>query len=148
MEKLVNTMTTESTNNREAILFRMFFNDLAEITISKTRLNHSNGLFQTFSSSINQLFALGINITNAVSGIHVTMETLIVTSNIKVKNITILQRTLVRNAMTNDFIDRSDKYILCYLCNMIFSLISRLTCIQTWGICSSSMEMDKLHVQW
>lgn len=43
MEKLVDTVTTESTDNRESILVRMLLNNLAEIAVSHTRFYFIRG---------------------------------------------------------------------------------------------------------
>lgn len=119
VEKLIDAMSNKCAHHRESIIVCMVLNDLAKFSVSHTRFNYiptsyylpfpypcpilasSNCLVQTFTSTIHQLACRLAHIANTVCLIHIAMESTIVAGNVNVDNITIFQRTLIRNTMAN-----------------------------------------------
>jgi hypothetical protein len=133
MEKIIDTMSTECSNNRETVLLCVVFNNFAKVTVSHTRFSydggfslkllcptkaflffqstsfpptHINGLLQTFSSSVNEFSTLLIDVTHQIRCIQISMVSVIKARDIKVDDIAFFQRSLIRNTMADDFIHR------------------------------------------
>lgn len=127
VEQIVNTVPAECSHNREPILLCVVFNDLSKVSVSHTGFSyinsysvytrcileaqvfphtHLNGHLQTFTSSINQLAALFVNIANEIRFVQVSVVSVQVAGHIEIDNIAILQWSLIWDTVTNDFVDR------------------------------------------
>lgn len=74
--------------------------------INQGTRTQSNGSLETLSCGIDQVDSGLVHVADRNCLVQICMEPILVHRDVQVDNIPILERTLVRNAMADDFVDR------------------------------------------
>lgn len=107
VEELIDTVAAESAHDREAVGGRVTLDDFTKLAVLRAGLDHGNRLLQALASGIDKLLAFFVDLTDQVGLIQIAVETTIVAGHVQVDNITLLEHTLVGNAVANDLVDGS-----------------------------------------
>ena len=109
------------------MFFGIFFNDISNFFIHDIRFANGNGFFKSSVCVFNlcisifnfrltisefyQEFRVIIDFTNTESFIKIGMHSFVVDTDIQIDNIAFFERSVIRDTMANDFIDRSRQLI-------------------------------------
>ena len=101
-----NSMSTKVFDCGEALLNNIIFNNCSNIFIIIAWGHKIHGRHPTIIGALNQFLGSLIRSSHHKHFRAITMVAIEITCNIKIDNISICQWSIIRNAMTNDFIDR------------------------------------------
>lgn len=106
VEESMNSMSAIALHHTETMTLDVSLDDISDIPKSLTRPHHFNCFAETLVGNRDQLLVLLRDITHEESFIQIAMEAPVVDSHVHIAQVTILQGTHVRNAMTNHLIHR------------------------------------------
>lgn len=104
VEETVNPMATVAFHHAVSVRLNIFLNHIPNFSILLTRPDDLNGLAEGFVSDLHEILVLIRNIAHEEGLIEIPMKTTMVDSDIHIADITILQRTHVRDSVTDDLI--------------------------------------------
>lgn len=87
--------------------FGVLFDDVAEVFEGDAGFDHGNCLVEAFSGCLDELHELLIGerfVADVVSFVEITVIAFMVESYVEVEDVTIQQNSLIRNAVTDDFV--------------------------------------------
>ena len=87
------------------IFFYEFRNDVAELSVHGARFTNRDSFFQTFIGFGDQKFARFSDLANQIGLVEVDMNSIFVDSYVEVDNITVFERSAIRNAVADDLVD-------------------------------------------
>lgn len=107
VEKLVNAMATISLDHAAVLSLRMLLDDIAWVSEEHARFNKLNRLVEALSRGFDDAHTVGVGqrfLANVICLIQIAVEAAVVKSNVDIENVTILEYSLIWNAVTNDLI--------------------------------------------
>lgn len=109
VEELVDSVSAVGADYAAVTGLGMLLNDVAKLTEENTWLNGLDGKVQALSRALSDTDGVRISlglITNVVSLVEISVVALVVKSNINVEDVTILQHSLIGDAVTDDLVRR------------------------------------------
>ena len=103
-------MTTVSLDNAEILCFSMFLNNVAEVLDCNAGFDMSDGFLEAFAGGLDEANIVRISpgfVSYVVSLVEITVITLMEERYVNIENVTVLQHSLVGDAVADNFIDRS-----------------------------------------
>lgn len=135
VEQFSSTMAAVCSVYWEAIFLDEFCDNVTDLPVHSAGLADGNGFLEAFVGFGDEKFAWFCNFAHKISLIEINMKAIFEDCDIKVNNISIFQRSVVGNSVANDFVNWAE-------------VKWKVTCIKTWGICSSYKVMGRLSVRW
>lgn len=109
VEQLVDAVTTVALDHTAVAALCMLFDHISRVPEKHTRLHQVDGHVQTLSRSLDNANGVGVRpglISDIVGFVQVTMVTVVVQCHVDVDNVTVLERSLVGNAVADGLVDR------------------------------------------
>jgi hypothetical protein len=108
VEELVNAMATVGPDNTAVLALGVLLDDVAVLAEKCAWLDNLNGLVQAFTRSLGNAHCIRVGqslVANVVCLVQVSMEAAVVQSNVDVEDITVLEDSLIGNAVADDLVD-------------------------------------------
>lgn len=108
MENAIDAMSNVRTDNTAATGLCVLLDDVAKLAEQSPWLNQLDGFLQALARRLHDTDRVGIGlgpVAHVVCLVQVTMETLMVESDVKVDDVAVQEDALVRNSMANDLVD-------------------------------------------
>lgn len=109
VEQLVNAVATIAFNDTAVPALRMLLNRITRISEQHPGFYQLNRLIQAFSRGLHNSDGIGVRqrlVSNVIGFVQITVEAIMVQSDINIDNIAVLQRPLVRNSVADGLVDR------------------------------------------
>lgn len=106
VEKLIDAVATVGLNYATVVGFCNLLNRVAVVAEESAGLNELDRFFQRVSCGFDNAYAVRVlvRLADVVSLVEVAVEATVVKRNVDVQNVTILQRTLVGNAVADNLV--------------------------------------------
>lgn len=104
MEKLVNTMTAISANNRAVPFLGKFLNDITGVAEEHAGLDKVNGGVEAVAGGLNDPDSGGRRSANVVGFIKIAVEAVVIEGYVDVDDIAILEGAAVGDTVANNFV--------------------------------------------
>ena len=108
VEELVDAMATVGPDNTAVLALGVLLDDVAVLAEKCAWLDNLNGLVQAFTRSLGNAHCIRVCqslVANVVCLVQVSVEATVVQSNVDVEDITILEDSLIGNAVADDLVD-------------------------------------------
>lgn len=108
VEELVDSVATIRLYNGAVAGLGVLLNRVSRVAEKHTRLDQVDGLVQTFTCGFHHAHSIGVRerlVSNIVGLVDITVESLVVQSDINVDNIAILQGSLVGDTVADGLVD-------------------------------------------
>jgi len=107
VEQLIDAMTTVSLDDGAIAALGVLLNHIPGISKEHARFDYADGIFKTFSCSLNHAHRVCIRsrfVSHVVGFVQVPMKAFVVQRHVEVEDVTVKENSLIRYAVTNDFI--------------------------------------------
>lgn len=108
MEELVDAMATVGPDNTAFLALGVLLDDVAVLAEKSAWLDNLNGLVQAFTRSLGYAYCIRVCqslVANVVCLVQVSVEAAMVQSNVDVEDVTVLEDSLIGNAVADDLVD-------------------------------------------
>ena len=112
VEGLADAVTDERSHHTEACALGMILDGATDRIDGLTRADLSNGQFETFTGDANESLRLGVHRTDEERCIGVAVHPLAKAGDIEVDDVTVSQRPIVGDSVTDDLVDRGAQRLL------------------------------------
>lgn len=109
VEKLVDAVSAICPDNTTVPALRMLLDDVAVFAEKRAWLDNLNRLVQAFARSLSHPHSVWVRerlVSNVVSLVQIRVETAVVDGDVDVENISILEYSLVGDAVADDLVER------------------------------------------
>lgn len=107
VEDPVDAMANISSNNTAVLGLGVLLNGISKLTEESSWLDQLDSLLQALTGGFGNTDGIGVRlrlITNIVGLVEISVEALVVESNVKVYNVTVQQDALVGNTVANNLV--------------------------------------------